>query len=80
MAELAERVAALARDLFGYDGRVVAQQSADADYLVDNPNRRCPDIGKARRELGYDPASTLEEGLRRAMIWYGGSSRRGSDA
>jgi dTDP-glucose 4,6-dehydratase/UDP-glucuronate decarboxylase len=28
--------------------------SKDADYLTDNPNRRCPDLSKARRELGYD--------------------------
>jgi UDP-glucuronate decarboxylase len=70
MAQLAEQVTALAQDLFGYTGKVVRQQSADSDYLVDNPNRRCPVITKARSELNYDPSITLEEGLRRALIWY----------
>ena len=79
MAELAERVAALARDLYGYRGRVVRAPSSDADYLVDNPIRRRPDIGKARRELDYDPVVDLDEGLRRAMIWYG-ENRVASDA
>lgn len=71
MAELAERVTALARELFGYEGRVVRKASDDAAYLVDNPNRRCPVIAKARAELGYDPAIGIDEGLRRALLWYG---------
>jgi UDP-glucuronate decarboxylase len=71
MLELAERVVALAREVFGYKGSVVRQASADRDYLVDNPTRRCPDITKARTELGYDPAVDLDEGLRRSLIWYG---------
>jgi len=28
------------------------------------------DIGKARRELGYQPAYTLEQGLRETVAWY----------
>ena len=59
----------IAREL-GYQGRVVRQKSKDPDYLVDNPNRRCPMITKARTELGYDPVVTLDEGLRRSLIWY----------
>ncbi len=46
------------------------QESAEKDYLVDNPNRRCPVIDKARTELGYNPAIDLEEGLRRSLVWY----------
>jgi len=70
IANLAERVVALARNLFDYTGRVVQQISSDQDYLVDNPNRRSPIIGKAREHLGYDPKIPLEEGLKRALIWY----------
>ena len=40
------------------------------DYLIDNPQRRCPDIGKARRELGFEPAVALDDGLRRTLRWY----------
>jgi nucleoside-diphosphate-sugar epimerase len=52
---------------------VVLKPSADKDYLVDNPNRRCPVIEKARTDLGFDPSVPLDEGLRRSMIWYGGN-------
>lgn len=79
MAELADQVVALGRELYGYEGKVVRQTSAEAAYLVDNPNRRCPVIDKAREELGYDPRIGVEEGLRRAMIWYG-ENREAEDA
>jgi nucleoside-diphosphate-sugar epimerase len=70
MRDLAGKVAALGRDLFGYQGKVVTQPSKDKDYLVDNPNRRCPIIEKARAHLGYDPKVSLDEGLRRTLVWY----------
>lgn len=40
-----------------------------ASYPADEPSRRCPDIGKASRELGYAPRITLEDGLRRFFGW-----------
>jgi nucleoside-diphosphate-sugar epimerase len=70
MLELAERVTALARRLFGYGGKVVRNESPEREYLIDNPNRRCPVVEKARTELGYHPAIDLEEGLRRSLVWY----------
>jgi nucleoside-diphosphate-sugar epimerase len=71
MAQLADKIVALARELFGYTGKVVRQRSADNEYLLDNPLRRCPVIAKARRDLGFNPSVSIDEGLRRAMIWYG---------
>ena len=38
-------------------------------YPPDEPMRRCPDITKARLQLGYAPTVDLEEGLRRFMDW-----------
>jgi UDP-glucuronate decarboxylase len=70
VGELAGRMIDVARELFGYSGQVVQQRSADADYLTDNPNRRRPDIRKARQELQYDPVVSLDDGLRRSLIWY----------
>jgi nucleoside-diphosphate-sugar epimerase len=70
MRELAERIIGLGRELHGYAGRLVLGASVDADYLVDNPARRCPSIDKARRELGYQPGISLEDGLRRSLLWY----------
>lgn len=70
MADLAQTVASLARDLFGYTGGVTFGESAEPAYLVDNPVRRCPVIAKARDELGYQPSVGLEEGLTRSLLWY----------
>ena len=70
MAQLADLVIKTARDLFDYRGKVVLGKAKEADYLVDNPNRRCPVIEKAREKLGYSPKVLVEEGVRRSLIWY----------
>jgi dTDP-glucose 4,6-dehydratase/UDP-glucuronate decarboxylase len=70
MRELADRIADAGRELFGYSGKVVHGVSQDSAYLVDNPNRRCPVIAKARAELGYTPVVGLDDGLRRTLLWY----------
>ena len=70
MKELADRLIATAGDLFGYKGKLIHQPAPEAVYLVDNPNRRCPDINKARSQLGYEPGIGIEDGLRRTLMWY----------
>ncbi|MDZ4673416.1 MAG: NAD-dependent epimerase/dehydratase family protein [Gemmatimonadota bacterium] len=70
MADLAHLVARQARELWGYPGRVIQGQSAEAAYLTDNPNRRCPDIAKARAHLEFRPEVGVEEGLRQTLVWY----------
>jgi len=37
---------------------------------VDDPKVRQPDIGRARRLLGWEPTIELEEGLARTVEWY----------
>lgn len=36
----------------------------------DDPQRRCPDITLARAELGWQPHTPLDEGLRRTIKWF----------
>jgi UDP-glucuronate decarboxylase len=38
-------------------------------YPADEPNRRCPDITKARHQLKYDPQVPLREGIKRFFAW-----------
>ncbi len=38
-------------------------------YPADEPNRRCPDIRKARLQLAFEPTVTLEDGLGRFLGW-----------
>lgn len=68
--ELAQRVTAIGKRLFDYQGTVTFTISEDEQYLVDNPQRRCPRIDKARAHLGYEPQVGIDEGLERAMTWY----------
>ena len=70
MTELSNRLISISGELFGYRGKLVHQPAPEAVYLVDNPNRRCPVIDKARQHLGYEPGVSIEDGLRRSLIWY----------
>jgi len=60
---VAEIYVETARDLLGYKGRIEFRTSEDPAYLTDNPNRRSPDITKARQTLGYAPSISIEEGV-----------------
>jgi len=44
--------------------------SPDADFLVDNPNRRCPDMGKMEKMFGWRAEVSLREGLGRTFRSY----------
>jgi UDP-glucuronate decarboxylase len=65
--DMAEIYRNAASDILGYGGTVQYHISEDADYLTNNPNRRCPDISKARTVLGYDPRIGPEEGVRKYL-------------
>jgi UDP-glucuronate decarboxylase len=74
VGQLAEHIARISRELFGSGSKVIHQPSSESAYLTDNPQRRCPNIDKARRELEYKPTIELEDGLRRTLTWYRGQS------
>lgn len=51
----------------------VAGRRAEIEFMAlpeDDPTRRCPDITKATRLLGWSPQVALDEGLRRTWEWY----------
>jgi dTDP-glucose 4,6-dehydratase/UDP-glucuronate decarboxylase len=70
MIDLALKMTQIAGELWGYKGKVVQRISQESDYLVDNPNRRCPCIDKARSELGFSPEIDLEGGIKKSLLWY----------
>ena len=52
-------------ELMGFEGEYVY-----APTYPGSVSRRCPDISKVRRELGYEPAVSWREGIRRTIEWY----------
>lgn len=67
--ELAEIYRAAGVEIMNYGGKVNHAVSDDKDYLTNNPQRRCPNIDKARRLLGYNPAISVDEGVRRFLTF-----------
>lgn len=52
-------------DIFNFKG--------EYEYAPTYPgstNKRCPDISKAKRELGYEPKVSWQEGLDKTITWY----------
>lgn len=56
-------------DVSGIDLPVIRSGGYPPDYPSDEPRRRCPDLTRARDELGYEPAVTLDNGLRQYLRW-----------
>lgn len=40
------------------------------DLPIDDPHVRCPDITKAKKELGWEPKVKLEDGLQKTIDWF----------
>lgn len=40
------------------------------EYPADEPQRRCPDLTKIKKELGYEPQVNLAAGLARSLEWF----------
>lgn len=61
-------IAALAEMILRQMGtrRAIQPQPAAHDPVV----RRCPDVARATKVLGFTPSTTLEEGLAKTIHWY----------
>ena len=53
---------------FRYTGKITFQKSNDINYLINNPNRRCPNIDKALNLLNYNPKTNLEDGVKNYLL------------
>lgn len=68
--KLAELLAKISKRLFGYNGKIIFKKSNDRNYLVDNPQRRCPNMNKAEKELNFKAKVNLENGLYKLLLYY----------
>ncbi len=67
VATFAELFSKNAKEVYDYKGEVVFEVSDDAAYMEDNPNRRCPDISKAKKMLDFNPTIHVDEGIGRYL-------------
>jgi UDP-glucuronate decarboxylase len=61
IGDLAEKI----RDLVGSGSEIHCLARP-----ADDPARRCPDIGRARSDLGWTPRVALDDGLRRTIAYF----------
>lgn len=54
-----------AKEILNVKTRIYFKKNKDKDYLVDSPQRRCPDINLARKLIKFNPKINLEEGIKR---------------
>jgi UDP-glucuronate decarboxylase len=47
----------------------LVQMISTPSAYVNEPLRRCPDISKARTEIGYNPVVDVETGIRKFYEW-----------
>lgn len=73
--ELAKLYQTIAKKRFDYDKEIVFQIHSDKEYLTDNPNRRCPDITRARKILQYNPQIHVERGIERYLDYLNTSDK-----
>jgi nucleoside-diphosphate-sugar epimerase len=70
MLELVEKIVKIS------GSRSPIQLHAEPNYdIEDDPQRRCPDITLARKELCFDPKISLDEGLKRLIDWIRNGSK-----
>ena len=68
--ELANKIKRISSKIINFKPKIKVKKSEDKNYLVDNPQRRCPNIDKARKEIKYNPKIGLDEGIFRTIQWY----------
>jgi UDP-glucuronate decarboxylase len=64
VTDVAERL----RQVAGPPGLDIQYRTnTDADFVTDNPQRRCPDLSRLRGRFAWEPRVDLNEGLRRTL-------------
>ena len=67
VAGLAQVYREVAEKQTGYSGQICYRTHSDIHYLTDNPQRRCPDLSRARTLLHYAPQIDTRHGVGRYL-------------
>jgi dTDP-glucose 4,6-dehydratase len=60
-----QEIAELVIELSGSESSIIYEPLPE-----DDPKRRCPDIGRAREALGWEPRVGAREGLKKTLEWF----------
>lgn len=70
MSDLAKKMRDIGIKYFEYSGKIIMKKDKDKNYLTDSPQRRCPQIDKAKKDLAFEPQISLNQGLINTLSWY----------
>ncbi|RZD41092.1 MAG: NAD-dependent dehydratase [Thaumarchaeota archaeon] len=63
-------VAEIIKNIINSSIKIKIQKSLDPNYVVDNPQRRCPNLEYVKKTLGFTPEISLQQGIKRIYEWY----------
>lgn len=55
----------ISKKILKYNKKIIFKSNKDSAYLTNNPSRRCPDINKSKKILGFSPKVNLDKGIQR---------------
>jgi len=67
--KLALKFKNIAKKNLNYNGSIYFKESKDPEYLTNNPNRRCPNISKAKEKLKFEPIVNTNEGIEKYLLY-----------
>ena len=67
--KLAKIYQSVSSKILNFTPDVIYEKSSDKEYMMDNPNRRCPIIENAKLKLGYNPKVDIENGIERYLMY-----------
>tara|TARA_B100000886_G_scaffold340096_1_gene307892 strand:- start:3534 stop:4652 length:1119 start_codon:yes stop_codon:yes gene_type:complete len=67
--KLAQIYQSVSAKILNFIPDVIHEKSSDKEYMMDNPNRRCPIIEKAKLKLNYNPKVDIENGIERYLTY-----------
>ena len=62
---LIDNLMSLGYNVKGYDGEYI-----EGPEYAGSISRRCPDISKAQKDLGYNPKISWKNGVNKTIEWY----------
>ena len=51
-------------EILDFKPKVIFKKHSDKDYLTNNPDKRCPDMTKAKKILSFNPTINIEKGIK----------------